>query len=249
MRYATAGARPVRVHVVLTPAELGGDLHSGNVVIIDVFRAATTMVTALASGCRAIVPALTPREAREQARAFPPGEVLLAGERGGDPIDGFDLGNSPLEYTAQRVTGKIIVLTTTNGTKALLRASGAAAAVVAGLVNVKAVAQWAQERARDLTLACAGEAGEASLEDTVCAGLIVEALAGLGPLELSDTAALARGASRDYRHRLDDLRAESHWGRHLVAKGRGEDLAACLALDAWAAVPLFRNGRLIAAQP
>ena len=239
----------MRVHVVLTPAELGADLHSRTAVVIDVFRAATTMVTALASGCRAIVPALTPEEARERARAFPRGEVLPAGERGGDPIDGFDLGNSPLEYTAQRVAGKIVVLTTTNGTKALLRAAGAAATAIAGLVNVKAVAQWAQDQGRDLTLVCAGEGGEASLEDTVCAGLIIDALAGTGALELSDTAAMARGAARDYRHRLDDLRAESHWGRHLMAKGRAEDLAACLALDAWAAVPLFRNGLVTAGQP
>ena len=239
----------MRVHVVLTPAELGADLHSRTAVVIDVFRAATTMVTALASGCRAIVPALTPEEARERARAFPRGEVFLAGERGGDPIDGFDLGNSPLEYTAQRVAGKIVVLTTTNGTKALLRAEGAAATAIAGLVNVKAVAQWAQDQGRDLTLACAGEGGEASLEDTVCAGLIIDALAGTGALELSDTAAMARGAARDYRHRLDDLRAESHWGRHLMAKGRAEDLPVCLALDAWAAVPLFRNGLVTAGQP
>lgn len=239
----------MRVHVVLTSAELGADLHSRTAVVIDVFRAATTMVTALASGCRAIVPALTPDDARERARAFPPGEVLLAGERGGDPIDGFDLGNSPLEYSAPRVAGKIIVLTTTNGTKALLRAAGAAATALGGLVNVKAVAQWAQDQARDLTLACAGEAGEASLEDTVCAGLIIDALAGAGPLELSDTAAMARGAARDYRPRLDDLRTESRWGRHLMAKGRAEDLSACLALDAWTAVPLFRNGLVTAPQP
>jgi 2-phosphosulfolactate phosphatase len=207
------------------------------------------MVTALASGCRAIVPALTPEEARERARAFPRGEVLLAGERGGDPIDGFDLGNSPLEYTAQRVAGKIVVLTTTNGTKALLQAAGAAATAIAGLVNVKAAAQWAQDQARDLTLACAGEAGEASLEDTVCAGLIIDALAGLGAVELSDTAALARGAAREYRPRLDDLRDESRWGRHLVRRGRQQDVAACLALDAWTAVPLFRNGLVTPAQP
>jgi 2-phosphosulfolactate phosphatase len=235
--------------VALTPAELGNDLHSRTVVVLDVFRAATTMVTALASGCRAIVPALTPEEARERARAFPRGEVLLAGERGGDPIDGFDLGNSPLEYTAQRVAGKIVVLTTTNGTKALLQAAGAAATAIAGLVNVKAAAQWAQDQARDLTLACAGEAGEASLEDTVCAGLIIDALAGAGAVELSDAAALARGAAREYRPRLDDLRDESRWGRHLVRRGRQQDVAACLALDAWTAVPLFRNGLVTPAQP
>ncbi|MBI3028934.1 MAG: 2-phosphosulfolactate phosphatase [Candidatus Rokubacteria bacterium] len=239
----------MRVHVVLTPAELGVDLQARTAVVIDVFRAATTIVTALANGCRAIVPTLTPEDARERARQFPRGEVLLAGERGGDPIDGFDLGNSPPEYTAPRVAGKTVVLTTTNGTKALLRASGAAVTAVAGLVNVKGVAQWAREQGRDLTLACAGEAGAASLEDTVCAGLIIDALAGAGAVEPSDAAAMAWGAARDYRHRLDDLRSESHWGRHLARRGRQADLAACLAVDAWTAVPLLQGGCVTAGRP
>lgn len=241
----------MRVHVALTPAELdGADLHSRTVVVIDVFRAATTVATALSNGCRAIIPALTPDEARARARDLPREEVLLAGERGGEPIEGFDLGNSPLEYTAQRVGGRVVILTTSNGTRALLRASGAASTAVAGLVNVKAIVQWAQSQARDLTLACAGEAGEASLEDTVCAGLITDAMAvGEGALGLSDTAEIARGTARDYRHRLDDLRAASRWGRHLLARGRDKDLAACLALDAWTIVPVFRNGVVVASQP
>lgn len=241
----------MRVHVAATPAELdGADLHSQTVVVIDVFRAGTTVVTALANGCTCVIPVLTPEEARERARAFPRAEVLLAGERGGDPINGFDLGNSPLEYTAQRVAAKVVILTTTNGTRALLKASRAAATAVAGLVNVKAIAQWAPEEGRDLMLVCAGEAGEASLEDTVCAGLIVEALAlGRGPTVPTDMAAIARGAARDYGHRLEDLRRESHWGQQLARQGRERDLAACLALDAWPIVPVFRDGRVIAARP
>lgn len=241
----------MRVHVALTPGELdGADLHARIVVVIDVFRAATTMATALANGCKGVIPVLTPEQARQRAREFRRDEVVLAGERGGEPIDGFDLGNSPLEYTADRIAGRVVILTTTNGTRALLRASSAAATAVAGLVNVKAIAQWAQDEARDLTLACAGEAGQVSVEDTVCAGLILDAISlGGGALELSDTAAIARSAAREYRHRLGDLRAESSWGRHLLASGRDRDLAACLALDAWPIVPRFRNGLVAAAQP
>lgn len=241
----------MRVQVALTPAELDGvDLHARTVVVIDVFRAATTVATALANDCRAIVPALTPEAARLRAREFPHGEVLLAGERGGEPIEGFDLGNSPLEYTRERVAGRVVILTTTNGTRALLAVSGAAATALGALVNATAIARWARDRSVDLTLACAGEAGDASLEDAVCAGVIIEAMAAAGGgLALSDAAAIVRGVARHYRGRLADLRRESRWGRHLLEKGREEDLAACLALDAWPVVPLLRDGRLVAAKP
>ena len=241
----------MRVHVALTPAELDGTaLHAQTVVVIDVFRAATTVATALANGCRGVVPALTPEEARERACAYRPDEVLLAGERGGEPIPGFDLGNSPLEYTPDRIAGRVVILTTTNGTRALMRAAGAASTAMAGFVNATAIAWWARHAARDLTLACAGEAGAASLEDTVCAGLIVDALAlACGAPELSDTAAIARGAAREYRDRLGDLRVESRWGRHLLEKGREQDLTACLALDARPVVPVLRNGLVVSAQP
>ncbi len=241
----------MRLHVVLTPAELeGARVASERVVVIDVFRAGTTIATALSSGCRAVLPALTPDEAWLRAREFRRDEVLLAGERGGEPIEGFDLGNSPLEYAPERVTGKVIILTTTNGTRALVGASKAAAVAVAALVNVKAVAQWAQAETRDVTLACAGEAGETSLEDVVCAGLIVEQIvAGGRSWELSDAAALVRGAAREYRHRLDDLRAESRWGRHLLRRERHRDLDACLALDGCPVLPLFRDGLVTVAQP
>lgn len=240
----------MRVHVALIPDEIGqGDLHSRAVVVIDVFRAATTVTTALSHGCRMVIPVLTPDAARERARGFPSGQVLLAGERGGEPIAGFDLGNSPLEYSADRVAGKVIILTTSNGTRALLlTASRAAVTAVAALVNVKAISHWVRDQCRDLTLVCAGESGGVSLEDTVCAGLIVETLATGGtPLELSDEATIARSVARDYRDRLADLSRDSKWARHLARAGREKDLAVCLSLDAWPLVPLFRNGGLTAA--
>lgn len=236
----------MRVHVVLTPPPRGGEgLHSRSVVVIDVFRAVTTMATALSRGCRMVVPVLTPDEARARARAFQPGQILLGGERGGEPIAGFDLGNSPLEYSADRVAGKVVILTTTNGTRALLdaAAAGAAATTAGALVNVGAIARWAMDQSRDLTLLCAGEAGDISLEDTVCAGMIVERLAvGGASLDLSDAAVLSVTAARDYRGRLDRLCADSKWGRHLVRAGREKDLTACLALDACPVVPLLRDG-------
>lgn len=241
----------MRVDVALSPRELRRPgLGGRSVVVIDVFRAATTMATALANGCRMIIPVPTVREARARARDFSSGEALLGGERGGEAIAGFHLGNSPLEYTPERVGGKVVVLTTSNGTRAMVRASAAAAVAVAGLVNLRAIAEWVRGEQRDLSLLCAGQGGEPSLEDTVCAGLIVEQLGGgAGSLELVDAATIALGVARQYRHRLDDLGRDAGWGRRLARAGAEQDLPACLALDQCPLVPLLRDGVVRAAFP
>ncbi len=111
-----------KLRVYMLPDLLAGQSLAGcRAVVVDVLRATTTVVQALSAGARAVVPCLTIDDARARAAEFPPGEALLGGERGGLPIEGFDLGNSPAEYTSQVVAGKTVVLTTTNGTKALLR--------------------------------------------------------------------------------------------------------------------------------
>jgi 2-phosphosulfolactate phosphatase len=127
-----AAEQPVLVHLLPThPAE--GSLAGGVAVVIDVLRATTVIVHALAAGCRAVVPSGEIEEARCRAAGIT-GKVLLAGERRGVPIPGFDLGNSPGEYTAKVCKGATVVLTTTNGTRALLRAAEADRVLVAAFV-------------------------------------------------------------------------------------------------------------------
>ncbi|MBI4241020.1 MAG: 2-phosphosulfolactate phosphatase [Candidatus Rokubacteria bacterium] len=234
----------MHAHVVLTSGDLSPDsLRGQSAVVIDVFRASTTIVTALANGCRLVIPVLTAEAARGRANDFPRGEVLLGGERGGEPIAGFHLGNSPLEYTPERVRDRIVIFTTTNGTQALAAASMAAATAVGGLVNLEAVAAWVMAEGRDLTLVCSGESGTLSLEDTVCAGLLLEALTDRGArLELSDAARACRLVAVDYRHQLGRLLTDSAWARELVRRGRGPDLAPCLALSVYPDVPVLEHG-------
>ena len=228
----------------MTPADLSADsLRGQSAVVVDVFRASTTVITALANGCRMLIPVLTPEEARARAKGFPHEDVLLGGERGGKPIAGFHLGNSPLQYTPERVRDKVVIFTTTNGTRALTAASTAAATAVGGLVNVEAVARWAMAQGRDLTVVCSGEVGSLSLEDTVCAGLLLEALAETaGPLKATDAARACRIVAAHYRHQLVRLLTDSAWARELVRLGRGEDLSACLALSVCADVPVLERG-------
>jgi 2-phosphosulfolactate phosphatase len=165
----------------------------------------------------------------------------VAGERRGEPLAGFDLGNSPLEFTAERVAGRMIFFTTSNGTEALLAARPAAEVAVAAFVNLAAVAAWAAAAARNVVIACAGDAGQRSLEDEVCAGLLVDRLrtirpdAILGP-EAEDAAARATVYGKD----LARLARDSPWARRLSNHGRSRDLTACLTLDAFTLVPVYR---------
>src|SRR5947208_8113493 len=134
------GDRDVQVHLLpdLAPP---GRLAGGVAVVIDVLRATTTMIHALAAGCTAVRPCAEVDEARDLAGQMHAGRVLLGGERGGEPLSGFDLGNSPREYTAKLCRGTTLVLTTTNATRALLRAAEAERVLVAGFVNYSAVCE------------------------------------------------------------------------------------------------------------
>ncbi len=224
----------MRVHVALSPSEFADAPVSGrSVLAIDVLRATSAAVAACDQGCALIVPVpdVPAALARRDGRG-----VLLAGERGGHPIPGFDLGNSPDEFVRERVEGRTVVLTTTNGTAAMMRAAQGAAAALAALTNVSAAAAWARGHGRDVTILCAGDNGAFSLEDGVCAGLLVTAL---GSAELTVGAATAVALGRHYAGRLDRLATDSLWARRLSHQARDADLAACLRQDVSVSVPIF----------
>jgi 2-phosphosulfolactate phosphatase len=237
----------MRVHVALTPVDLDASELEGQVaIVVDVLRATTTVVAACAAGCLRVIPVADPAAALAAAAAFPPGEVLLAGERGGDPVAGFDLGNSPLEYTGDRVAGRTIILTTTNGTATMKSAAFARAAAAAALVNLGAVVGWTLGRACDVTVLCSGDVGALSLEDTVCAGLFIERMEARAPgLELSEAAVLAVRLAEYYGARFSEMRLHSRWARRLAGQGRSADIDACFCLDTAAIVPVFEAGAIV----
>ena len=220
--------------------------------MIDVLRASTTMITALAHGAAAVRPVATVEEARALAARLG-AAAILGGERGGVRIDGFDLGNSPAEYTADRVAGRTVVITTTNGTAALAACNDAHVLLVGGFVNRSAIAAAARRLAADpgsagIHLVCAGTDGVVSAEDVLAAGAILDAAA-RDPAAAGDVLGAAALAARDAFRRLAAARpadvpaalveafANSPGGANLVEVGLAADLEGCARLDALAVVP------------
>lgn len=216
--------------------------------MIDVLRASTTIVTALANKAERVVPVADVEAARRLASAAGP-TALLGGERGGVRIEGFDLGNSPLEYSADRVAGRTIVITTTNGTAALAASCGAREILIGAIVNCTAVAAAIRRLARDgdhVHLVCAGTDGCVSAEDVLAAGAILDTAGAdrvgddIDPAAREALAAFRRiAASGDVPTALVAEFRRSPGGANLVALGMEADLPAAAAIDTLAVVPRF----------
>lgn len=169
-----------KIFVELLPEFLQGhSLANSSAVVIDVLRASTTMVQALANGADAVIPCLGIDDARSAAERLSPQPLLLGGERRGVPIEGFDLGNSPFEYTAETVSNKTVVFTTTNGTRALLMAREAARVYVGAFINRRAIVKRLCEDDCDVHLVCAGTDGQLTPEDILFAGAVTSDLLAL----------------------------------------------------------------------
>ncbi|MHB1035356.1 MAG: 2-phosphosulfolactate phosphatase [Pirellulales bacterium] len=228
---------------LVTPEELAG----GVVVVIDVLRASTTIACALAAGAVEVIPCLEVEDARRVAAGLPPGTFVLGGERGGRPIEGFDLGNSPGEYTPESVGGRTVVFTTTNGTKALMRCRLAKRVLVGSLVNRSAVCEALAEVER-VHLVCAGTRGRITRDDVLAAGAIVEGLVetGGGRWELNDEARVAGDCfqfsvfsfqSRALGPVLAQALRATQGGRDLVEIGLGRDIDVAARVDSCPVVP------------
>ncbi|HEY3368490.1 MAG TPA: 2-phosphosulfolactate phosphatase [Symbiobacteriaceae bacterium] len=214
-------------------------------VVIDVLRATSTIVTALVNGADTVVPVLTPEEAFAVQRDNPGRQFVLGGERKSVVIPGFHLGNSPLEYTPSRVGGKPMLFTTTNGTRAIRRAAGAAHVFVAAFLNAPAVAKALLALGKDVAICCAGTHDQFSLEDAACAGAILEFLSGPDrALELNDMGLVARELFRQYDGRIADLLHLAEHGQNLLKLGLQEDLLFCAQLGTQTLVPRFIEGQV-----
>lgn len=231
--------------VHLLPRLYSPEAFSGCVaVVIDALRASATIAWALAAGATRVHPVLTVSEARALMADPRMRGAVTGGERGGVRIEGFDLGNSPLEYTRERVGGRAVIFTTTNGTAALLHSARASRVVVASFCNMSAVCAAVADDPRPVHVVCAGTRDEVSLDDCLPAGAMVERLVGAGRHLIADDSALLclhawREASARGPGGVAQAMKSSRGGRGLVKLGFESDVEACSRIDALSVVPVY----------
>ncbi len=238
----------MRIHTHLSAAEAeSGVIQGGAAVVIDVIRATSTMVEALAAGARSIYPTVSTEEAIRLANSLGREDTLLCGERRGLPIPGFDLGNSPREYSTAAVGGRRLVMTTTNGTRAFAAAADADRVVAGSFLNLGSVIESLVGE-EEVAIICAGKEGRFALDDAVCAGLIVRGLlrgerpdvpAG-GHVALDDASRAVLSLAARFPADESFLRSTAA-GTALVEVGLDPDLADCAAIDRHDIVPEMRD--------
>jgi 2-phosphosulfolactate phosphatase len=239
----------VRIDVFFGSTGLTASDSAGRVVVvIDVLRASTSIAVALANGARAVIPVESTDEAVMRAKAFERSEVKLAGERQMRPIPGFDLGNSPREFSRENVEGKTVLLSTTNGTAAIAAVQGPRDVVIGSYVNFSAVTAMLRAALRggtDIAILCAGREKQFSLEDAACAGRYVHhAARRRSDVTLNDAAFAGMLVDRRYSDNLLRLFSASAHGRALNEAGYGDDLADCAAVDSYPVIPIYQDRQI-----
>ncbi|MBI1925862.1 2-phosphosulfolactate phosphatase [Candidatus Poribacteria bacterium] len=238
------------IDVVFTPALLPFSAPTGKTAVVtDILRATTTITFAIANGALNVTPVLTPDEAFQLAAKQP--NTLIGGERYGKKVEGFDLGNSPREYTPTVVSGKRIVLTTTNGTRTLQACHAAKQVIVGSFLNLQGVLRFLAQVEGELVFVCSGREGGFCMEDTVFAGACVDALQISSTtqsisLQLTDSAVAAQTLYLQHSDNLLGMLRNCYHGRYLASIGLAEDLAFCAQTDRVDIVPLQMDGQIVA---
>jgi 2-phosphosulfolactate phosphatase len=241
----------MRLDVFLTPGETTASaLADRTVVVLDILRASTTIVEALNNGAKTVFPVASIEEALRLAHSFGRDELLLTGERRCLPIEGFHLGNSPREFTPQKVAGKTLVMTTTNGTAAMALTGSAARVYVAAMLNLSAVVDELVRSEAEPVFLCAGRERQFALEDAACAGEFAVRLmqARPGEWQLNDGARAAVALAREFGTGVPMFELTAG-GRGILEAGLHEDLPYCAQVDLHDVVPILHERSVTLQQP
>lgn len=229
------------VNVCLSPALLPlYKLDNTTAVVIDIFRASSSMCYGLASGARAIIPVAE----IDECLTYKDKGYLLAAERDGAVVDGFDFGNSPFSYTPEKVAGKTVVLTTTNGTRAIQQCNQAKTVAMGSFLNISALTQWLKDQDGHVLLVCAGWKRHMCLEDTIFAGAVVDRLEAPG-IELDDAAYAAQSLYLSAQDNLAAFLAKASHSKRMKHLRIEKDITFCLQEDLVATIPVMKNGELV----
>lgn len=236
----------MRANVLFSPVSADELYYTGKtVIVIDVLRASTTIVTALKNGAKEIVPVATVEFGVKISGGMFGGQTLLGGERNTKKVEGFALGNSPLEYTSEIVSGKTIILYTTNGSKAIVKAKFAGNLYVCSYLNLGAVAEQLIKTGADFEILCAGKSNTFSLEDSVCAGsLIRRVMKNNNELTLTDTARVTMSLDESFGKDPLEMLKETEHGKLLLQNGFEDDLKYAAGVDTSDVIPYFSTNVL-----
>lgn len=233
-----------KLETCFSPALYEAEQHSGSiVVIIDILRASSAICTAFANGAATIIPVAEVKEAREyKNRGY-----LVAAERDGFVLDFADFGNSPFNFTSEKVAGKSIVYSTTNGTGIIKMASSASEIVIGSFLNISAVTEWMTKQEKDVVLFCAGWKNRFNLEDTICAGAMAERFLESGLYTtICDSTLAALDLWGLAKSDLPGYIEKAAQRSRLRSKGLDDCIGFCLTTDFTKVIPVIRNGYLIA---
>ena len=235
-----------KVNLEFTTRDAGKAVSRGDlIIIIDALRTSTSILTALANGAKSVFPTETLREAYRLHRVHP--DYVLVGERSGCKPRGFDLGNSPSELASEQIRGKNVIMTTTNGTKALAKSKQAKWVLIGAFLNAGAIAKKAVEISEkngiNMSFVLAGEEDQFSLEDFICAGAIAERFPE-NSVYFSDKTSAALLAFKQIRNNLSENIAKGEHAKQLIELGLRRDIEFSCQIDVYEAIPVYEDTRI-----
>lgn len=214
-----------------------------NVVVIDVLRASTSIVTALKNGAREVIPVESVENAVKVSGSLLGDVVLRCGEREGKIIPGFNLGNSPSEYTEDAVQNKSLIFTSTNGSLAMVKAKFARQIIIAAFVNISTVADYLVNLNEDFVILCAGKEHLFCIEDAVCGGMIIQQIEKINAdIQKTDAAVAARVLYKNFGRSIHKMLRNSDHGQYLISIGFEQDLKTCATVDNVPVLPVYEKG-------
>ena len=234
----------MKIDIIISASDIKKEkIENKTVVVIDILRATSVITTAMNNGCKGVIPVLTVEEAAEIVRNSKE-EFMLGGERNALKIEGFHYSNSPLEFTRETIDGKTLVMTTTNGTKAIKGCIGASNILIGAMVNAKATAKRILELNNDVVIVNAGTYGEFSIDDFLCSGYIIDCVLEAAQAELSDIAITSHYIYKNNEDIHSFIKYASHYKR-ITELGLLEDLEYCCRKDIIEIVPEYRDGIIV----
>jgi len=233
----------MNIDVIISADDIRPELITNKVVVvIDMLRATSVITTALANGAEKVIPVLTVEESFKIAESLN-NDVILGGERRAVKIDGFHMSNSPLEYTRKEVEGRTVILSTTNGTKAINNCLEADKIYIGCMLNAKAVADKLIELDKDVVFVNAGTLGKFSIDDFICAGYMISCLSENSKAVMSDLAFTAKYVYDNNNNVLDYIRNARHY-EVLKSLNLEADIQYCVKKDLFSIVPEYKDGEI-----